>query len=91
MLVNCTTTFGKLCDGDLASKLVYFGANGVMAFQGLKIGVTIQLVEKDVLFSLASIAWHIGAIWQCKHFPTSHWLESLKPYYNPCMFIFPFS
>jgi len=50
MLVSCTTTFGGLCDGDLASKLVYFGANGVMVFQGLKIGVTIQLVEKHVLF-----------------------------------------
>jgi hypothetical protein len=50
MLVNCTTTFGGLCDGDLASKLVYLGANGVMVFQGLKIGVTIQLVEKHVLF-----------------------------------------
>jgi hypothetical protein len=50
MLVNCTTTFGGLCDGDSTSKLVYFGANGVMVFQGLKIGVTIQLEEKHVLY-----------------------------------------
>ncbi len=38
MLVNCTTTFWGLCDGNLANKLVYFGANGVMVFQGWRYG-----------------------------------------------------
>jgi hypothetical protein len=37
MLVNSTTTSRGLYDVDLASKLVYFGVDGAMIFQGLKI------------------------------------------------------
>ncbi len=35
---------------NIANKVVYFGANSVTIFQGLKIGVTIQLVSKHCLF-----------------------------------------
>jgi hypothetical protein len=37
MLVDSLITFGGLFDGDLALKLILFGANGVIFFQGLKI------------------------------------------------------
>ncbi len=37
MLVNSTTTFGGLYDVDLASKLICFGVDGAMIFQGSKI------------------------------------------------------
>jgi hypothetical protein len=58
-------------------------ANGVIVFQGLKTRVVVMLH-----LSLASTTWHIGAIWQRRHFPTSHWLEKLNLYYSPCIFIF---
>jgi hypothetical protein len=35
---------------DIANKVVCFGANGVIIFQGLEIGVTIQLVNKHCPF-----------------------------------------
>jgi hypothetical protein len=35
---------------DLISKLVCFGANGVSTFQGLKLGVTIQIQWQYVSF-----------------------------------------
>jgi hypothetical protein len=48
--------------------------------------VIIHFIQKHAPFSLASIAWHIGATWPCKHSQTYHWLKTLKPYCNPCMF-----
>jgi hypothetical protein len=48
--------------------------------------VIIHFIEKHAPFSLASIAWLIGVTWPCKHFQTYHWLRTLKPYCNPCMF-----
>jgi hypothetical protein len=50
MLVNFVHIFGGLFDGGLASKLVCFGANGVIISQGLKIGVIMQLIEKHAPF-----------------------------------------
>jgi hypothetical protein len=41
MLVDSLTTFGGLFDGDLALKLILFGANGVIVFQGLRINVKV--------------------------------------------------
>lgn len=36
MLVDFLTTFGGLFDGDLALKLILFGANGVIFFPRLE-------------------------------------------------------
>jgi uncharacterized membrane protein len=38
-LVNFMYAFRILFERDLASKLVYFGANGMAIFQNLKIGI----------------------------------------------------
>jgi hypothetical protein len=45
-MVNSIHTFGGLFNGDLTSKLVYFHANGVIVFQGLKTRVIMQFTKK---------------------------------------------
>lgn len=50
MLVDSLTTFGGLFNGDLALKLILFGANGVIVFQGLKINVNVQPTKKHAPF-----------------------------------------
>jgi hypothetical protein len=50
MLVDSTTIYGGLSEGDLASRLVYFVVDGVTAFQGLKTRVIVQLVDKHAPF-----------------------------------------
>jgi hypothetical protein len=42
--------FGGMLKIDVVNKVVSFGVNSVTVFQGLKIGVTIQLVSKHYLF-----------------------------------------
>jgi hypothetical protein len=39
---------------DLANKVVCFGVNGITIFQGLKIGVTIQLTNKHCPFLIGN-------------------------------------
>jgi hypothetical protein len=59
MLVNFVTTIGGLSKGYLVAKLVYFGANGVTIFQGLKTRETVQLSKNMDHLSLVSFAWLI--------------------------------
>jgi hypothetical protein len=44
--VNFITIIGGLFEGDLAAKLVSFGADGVIVCQGLKTRVIVQLIKK---------------------------------------------
>jgi hypothetical protein len=50
MLVNFIVITGGLSEGDLVAKLVFFGADGVTIFQGLKTRVTMQLIKKHAPF-----------------------------------------
>jgi len=42
--------FGGLLKMDIVNKVVYFGVDGVTIFQGLKTGVTVQLMAKYNLY-----------------------------------------
>jgi hypothetical protein len=42
--------FGGMSKTDITNKVVFFGANGVIVFQGLKINVTVQLGSKHYHF-----------------------------------------
>jgi hypothetical protein len=42
--------FGGLLKMDIVNKVVYFGVDGVTIFQGLKTGVTVQLMAKYSLY-----------------------------------------
>jgi hypothetical protein len=44
--------FGGLSNHDLATKVVYFDANGVGTFEGIKIRATTQLKEKSSPFCI---------------------------------------
>ncbi len=55
MLVDFLTSFGGLFDGDLALKLILFGANGAIVFQGLKINVKVQPTKKTCTISNGQI------------------------------------
>ncbi len=46
IIVHVFTDLSGLLVVDLANKVVCFGANDVIVFQGLKAGVTIQLMNK---------------------------------------------
>jgi hypothetical protein len=48
--VESIVKFGRLNETKVANTLVCFGANKVTKFQGLKFGVTTQLMYKDVPF-----------------------------------------
>jgi hypothetical protein len=50
MLVNFIIIIGGLYEGDLVAELVFFGADGVIVFQGFKTGVTMQLIKKHAPF-----------------------------------------
>jgi hypothetical protein len=50
LIVRSLTNYGGYNEIDIANKLVWFGANGVIVFQGLKFVVTIHLMQNDVLF-----------------------------------------
>jgi len=43
LIMNSLMTQGDLKQEDIASRLVWFGANGVSTFQGLRSKVTIQI------------------------------------------------
>jgi hypothetical protein len=48
--------FGGSYDHDLATKIMYFDANGVGTFQGIKIRVATQLKENSSRFCIMCIA-----------------------------------
>jgi hypothetical protein len=50
VIIHSLVVFGGMSKIDIANKVVYFGANFVIVFQGLKIGVTIELVNKHYPF-----------------------------------------
>jgi hypothetical protein len=50
LIIQSLVEYGGLSEGDIARKLIYFGANGVIIFHGVKSGVTIQLMHKHPPF-----------------------------------------
>lgn len=50
LILESLIMFEGLNETKVANKLVYFGANGVIVFQGLKPNVTTQLMQKHVPF-----------------------------------------
>ncbi len=50
MIVCSLIVFGGLLNVDIVNKVDCFGTNGVTTFQGLKIGVIIQLKNKHNLY-----------------------------------------
>jgi len=50
LIVECLVMFEKLNEPKVANKLVCFGANGMIIFQGLKPNVTTQLMQKHIPF-----------------------------------------
>jgi len=50
VIVCFLIVFGGLLEMDIVNKVVCFGVDGVTIFQGLKTGVTIQLMAKDSLY-----------------------------------------
>ncbi len=50
LIVKILMEFGGLNEKDLANKLVCFGANGVIVFQGVKNGVIAQIMQKHAPF-----------------------------------------
>jgi len=50
LIVENLTMFEGLNETKVANKFVYFGANEVIVFQGLKPDVTTQLMQKHVPF-----------------------------------------
>jgi hypothetical protein len=71
MILNFVTIIGGLFEGDVVAKLVSFGVNGVIIFQGLNIGVIVQLIEKHAPF-VTSI------LYMANPFLPYHWLQKLK-------------
>lgn len=55
VIVYSFIVFGGLLNVDIVNKVDCFGINGVTMFQGLKIGVTIQLKINTTLTLLAFI------------------------------------
>ncbi len=50
IIIHSLVVFGAMSETDITNKVVYFGANGVIIFQGLKIGVIVQSVSKHCPF-----------------------------------------
>jgi len=50
LIVESLLMFEELNETKVANKLVYFGANGMIIFQGLKPDVTTQLMQKHIPF-----------------------------------------
>lgn len=46
VIIRSLAVFGGMSKIDIANKVVYFGANDVTIFQGLKTNVNVQLVSK---------------------------------------------
>jgi hypothetical protein len=46
LIVKSLVEYGGLIEMEIANKLVYLGENGVNVFQGVKVGVTTQLMTK---------------------------------------------
>jgi hypothetical protein len=60
VIVDNVFQYRGLLEFDLVSKLISFGANGILIFQGVKSGVTTQLKEK---FSPYTLRVHCVAHW----------------------------
>ncbi len=50
MIIHFLAIFGGMPKTTIANKVVCFGVNGVIVFQGLKIGVLVQLISKHCPF-----------------------------------------
>jgi hypothetical protein len=50
MLVDSIATYGGLFEGDLASRLLCLAIDGMIIFQGLKVKVIMQLIDKHAPF-----------------------------------------
>jgi hypothetical protein len=46
LIIQSLVEYGGLSEGDIARKLIYFGAYRVTIFHGVKSGVTTQLMHK---------------------------------------------
>jgi hypothetical protein len=50
LIIQSLVEYRGLSEGDIAGKLIYFGANRVTSFHGVKSGVTTQLMHKHAPF-----------------------------------------
>ncbi len=50
LIVKNLVEYGGLIEMEIANKLVYLGENGVNVFQGVKVGVTTQLMTKHAQY-----------------------------------------
>ncbi len=53
VLVDAMVLFDDLCQEIIASKLITFGADGVNVFEGIGIGVIIQLKKDNAPFMIS--------------------------------------
>ncbi len=52
ILVDVLVLYGDLTQENIASKLITFGVDGLNVFQGVRIGVTLQLKTQTTLFMI---------------------------------------
>jgi hypothetical protein len=52
VIIHFLAIFGGMSKIDIANKVVCFGDDGVIVFQGLKISVIVQLISKHPTFLL---------------------------------------
>jgi len=50
MIIHFLVIFGGMSETNIANKVVCFGVEGVIIFQGLKTNVIVQLINKYYLF-----------------------------------------
>jgi len=59
IIMSTLSSGGSVIHFEIAKKLLYFGANSVSSFQGLKTNMTSQIKEKFALFATGFTATHI--------------------------------
>jgi hypothetical protein len=64
LIVKNLVEYGGLIEMEIANKLVYLGENGVNVFQGVKVGVTTQLMTKHAPYvkSVHCMAHHTNLV-----------------------------
>jgi hypothetical protein len=90
LIMNYLMTQGGLHEEDLASRLVYFGVDGISTFQGFKSRVIVQIQQQYVPFvtNVHCMAHKTNlAVQITPKLHTYLYYLALKHFYNVCMFI----
>jgi hypothetical protein len=88
ILVDAMVLFGDLNQDNIASKLIIFRANGVNVFQGVRIGVAIQLKNQNAPFMISVHCTSHCINLAVKLFPSLALWEKLKMCYRTFLYTY---